>query len=242
MTELTEQETRIHEAAIAFARANKKRIAKEATDKAIYKPEADPVSVFMAGSPGAGKTETAKALLLQQAEKNGEKILRIDADELRHYFADYNGKNSVLFQAGASILLDKVHDLALANRQSFILDGTLSNYDRAEHNIRRSLGKGRAVTILYVYQDPQQAWTFVQARERIEGRRILPESFVEQYFAARDVVNKLKFTFDRDVRIELLVKNHDGTSRFYKANIDRIDNHLPEKYDRAAILRITETH
>ena len=40
-----------------FARENKKRIAKALTDKSIFPRESDPVSVFMAGAPGAGKTE-----------------------------------------------------------------------------------------------------------------------------------------------------------------------------------------
>ncbi|MGU9958140.1 MAG: zeta toxin family protein [Arenicellales bacterium WSBS_2016_MAG_OTU3] len=52
--------------------------------------------------------------------------------------------------------------------------------------------KGRTVQILYVYQEPILAWNFVQSREAVEGRRILPEHFIKQYFAARDVVNKLK--------------------------------------------------
>lgn len=47
----------IAEAALVFAQANKKPIAKRLTDPRVYLPEESPVSVFMAGSPGAGKTE-----------------------------------------------------------------------------------------------------------------------------------------------------------------------------------------
>ena len=60
---LTEQEIRIEQEALAFAKAHKKAIAKRITDKTIYLPEAEPVSVFMAGSPGAGKTEASIELL-----------------------------------------------------------------------------------------------------------------------------------------------------------------------------------
>lgn len=125
-------------------------------------PDQEPVSVFMAGSPGAGKTEASKSLLskLENVEK-GRKILRIDPDELRMEFEDYSGNNSWVFQPAVSILVDKIHDFALEQRQSFILDGTLSSYGKAEENIDRSLRRNRRVQILYVYLTPEQAWEFV---------------------------------------------------------------------------------
>ena len=76
-----------------------------------------------------------------------------------------------------------MHDLAIQNSQSFIFDGTLSNFDRSKENIERSLQRKykRDVYILYVYQDPIQAWKFVQERERKDGRSVPNDSFVEQY-------------------------------------------------------------
>ena len=157
--------------AIRFARKNKKEIAKRLTNPQVFFPDQEPVSVFMAGSPGAGKTEASKALLdeLENVEK-GRKVLRIDPDELRSEFEHYSGDNAWLFQPAVSILVDKIHDLALKQRQSFILDGTLSNHDKALDNITRSIKKKRQVQILYVYQTPEQAWGFVKAREKAEGR------------------------------------------------------------------------
>ena len=80
-----------------------------------------------------------------------------------------------------------------------------------------------------------QAWEFVQAREALEGRRINPQDFIYQYFAARDVVNRLKAEFGKGVHVDLLLKNNDNSHRLYKAGIDRIDSHVPEKYTRANI-------
>ena len=97
---MTSAEKKIHDAAITFAKQNKKRIAESLTDKKVFPPDAEPVSIFMAGSPGAGKTEASKALI---EEIGGEPIIRIDPDELREYFPGYTGQNSSLFQAGASI-------------------------------------------------------------------------------------------------------------------------------------------
>jgi len=229
---MTPAEQRIHNEAIDFARANKKAIAKRLTEKAIHPPEDEPVSVFMAGSPGAGKTEASLELLNFFSDSPP---LRIDPDELRAEFPGYTGGNAWLFQAAVSILVEKIIDLAFDNRQSFLLDGTLANLDKARDNIRRSLKKGRYVQILYVYQDPLLAWQFVQAREEAEGRRILPEHFVDQYFAARDVVNALKLEFGKEVHVDLLLKHIDNSSRLYKAGVDKIDYHIPENYSRPAL-------
>lgn len=77
---MTDEE--ISKEALKFAKQNKKRIAKELTNPAVYLPDEMPISVFMAGSPGAGKTEYSK-LLIQTFEKDvSHPVARIDADEI----------------------------------------------------------------------------------------------------------------------------------------------------------------
>ena len=227
---MTPAEQRIWDEAIAFARSNKKAIGRRLTNKEQYPPEEEPVSVFMAGSPGAGKTEASIALVNLFADTA---ILRIDPDELRNEFAAYTGGNSWLFQGGVSILVEKILDFAIEQKQSFLLDGTFSNLEVARRNVERSLKRGRFVQILYVYQNPVLAWGFVKAREEAEGRRIRPEHFVDQYFAARDVVNALKLEYGGDVHVDLLLKHIDNSGRLYKAGVDKIDYHIPEQYTRA---------
>lgn len=224
---MTPEEAEIRDAAIAFAKKNKQAIAVELTDKEIFPADQNPVSVFMAGSPGAGKTEASKALI---REVGGTPTIRIDPDELRERFEAYDGRNSWLFHPAASILVERILDLVLKNGQNFILDGTLSVLDKARSNIERSLKRDRFVQILYVYQEPALAWEFVCAREAKEGRRIAPETFVEQYFEARKVVNRLKEEFGRDVHVDLILKDRDNSNKVYKDNIDKIDHHVPEKY------------
>lgn len=228
---LTEEEARIEQEALDFARSKKKDIAKQLTDPAIYLPEENPVSVFMAGSPGAGKTEASVELI----KTIGTPVIRIDPDELRGECPGYTGENAWLFQKAVSVLVDRIHDTALEQNQSFLLDGTLSRYDVARKNIERSLKRKRAVQILYVYQEPRLAWEFVRARESAEGRRIRPETFIEQYFAAREVVNRLKKEFGKDITVDLLLKNNDNSQRMYRAGVDQIDNHIPEKYSRSDV-------
>ncbi len=232
---MTREEQAIWEDAIKFARSNKKAIGKRLTDQTKYPAEKEPVSVFMAGSPGAGKTEASLALLNLFSDTP---ILRIDPDELRNEFEAYQGGNAWLFQGAVSILVGKLIDLALDRKQSFLLDGTLSNIQIARKNVQRCLDKQRFVQILYVYQDPSLAWSFVQAREEAEGRRIRPEHFVDQYFAARDVVNTLKLEFGKVLHVDLLVKHIDNSGRLYKAGIDKIDYHIPEKHTRHDLMTL----
>ncbi len=81
----------------------------------------------------------------------------------------------------------------------------------------------------------EKAWEFVRARERKEGRKIPSAQFVEQYFRARKNVNKLKQKYGSSIKVDLLLKDIDGSNRLYKAGIDCIDHHKPERYTKDAI-------
>ena len=161
---LSEVERTTEQEAIEFARGHKKEIATRLTDTNKYLPESEPVSVFMAGSPGAGKTEASIELL---ARFPSQLIVRIDPDELRTEFPEYMGTNAWLFQKAVSILVDSIHDRVLTQEQSFILDGTLANYDLAKKNMERSLKRGRTVQLIST-----PSWlgvSFRRARQQKEG-------------------------------------------------------------------------
>lgn len=229
---LSDAEQKQVDHAMTYARANRKGIARLLTDSSTFPQEAQPVSVFMAGSPGAGKTEASIELINSYPEWP---IVRIDPDELRNEFPDYEGSNAWLFQSAVARIVDAVLDRVYAQDQSFVLDGTLSSYEVARKNVQRSMKHDRLVQILYVYQEPILAWGFVQAREATEGRRIQPEDFVRQYFAARQVVNRLKKEFGVLIRVDLLMKNSDNSHRFYRAGVDLIDSYIPECVDQEAL-------
>jgi pyruvate formate-lyase activating enzyme-like uncharacterized protein len=55
-------------------------------------------------------------------------------------------------------------------------------------------------------------------------------------FAARDVVNTLKLEFGKDLHVDLLVKHIDNSGRLYKAGVDKIDYHIPEKHTRHELM------
>ncbi|MEZ8724657.1 MULTISPECIES: zeta toxin family protein [Vibrio] len=237
--ELNEQEKEIIDRAIEFAKRNRTAICRRITDKNIYSPEEDPVSVFMSGSPGAGKTESSKELVAS-ISGNNDSVLRLDPDELRAEFADYDGSNSYLFQRAVVILVERALDYIFKDDQSFILDGTLASYTVAERNIQRSLDKGRAVLIIFVYQRPDLAWEFVTAREKVEGRKILPEHFVAQYFGSQQVIEDLKAKFGKQIKVDLLIKDNDGSTRVYHSNVNSLKSYLKPDYTLEQVKEIVD--
>ncbi|WP_278403875.1 zeta toxin family protein [Pseudoalteromonas ruthenica] len=219
--------------AIAQAKAMKKSIAKIMID---HLPEEESaVSVFMAGSPGAGKTETAKSIISQFKKEHGVEVVHIENDELRKEFEDYKGLNSPLFQDAATRLVEAIHDRALKKKVSFLLDSTLSSFEKAKSNIERSLKRDRYVLIIFVYQDPEQAWCLVKARETVEGRRVPPEVFVDQFLKSQAVVSELKKIFKDQIDIIFMEKNLDGTREKPYFNVSDIDSLLGKKYNRASL-------
>lgn len=224
---LTPEDQAVETAALKYVRENRRELARRLTNPAIYPAEKSPVAVFMAGSPGAGKTEASQALI---AELGGP-VLRIDPDDYRNQIPGYNGRNSNLFQRAVGNIVEKVLDDAFKKGQSFILDGTLSNYDVAFRNINRALNKNRLVQILYVFQEPCQAWRFVKDREALDGRSVPITVFIDQYFSARDVVNRLKRELGSKIKVDLIIKNLDGGNRVYEGNIQTIDGYVREIYN-----------
>jgi UDP-N-acetylglucosamine kinase len=241
---MTPIEIAIEEAAFEFARVNRAALARDIADTSIFTPEDYPVTVFMAGSPGAGKTEISKALV-EIIEGGGDglkaqRVLRIDPDEFRSLIPGYTGSNSFLFQRAVTKILEKVLDRAFEKRISFILDGTMANINVARRNIDRVLGNRRAAQIMYVYQRPELAWQFVRAREITEGRNIPTDEFVRQYLAARRNIIEIRRSYSENLIVNLLVKNTDGTDGEYEGDVtvDQIDDLLPETYDHAGLIEL----
>ncbi|MCK6187428.1 zeta toxin family protein [Pseudomonas sp. EYE_354] len=228
----TPLERSISERAVLFAKANRTRIARELACLERYPGEEYPVSVFMAGSPGAGKTEVSKSFI-QLMEIHGAKALRIDPDDFRAYFPEYTGANSSLFQRGVTVMVERAIDLVYQQQQSFILDGTLANLDVARKNVQRALDKAnRSVQVIYVYQKPQLAWEFVLAREAIEGRNIPCMEFVRQFYASKVTVCQLKREFLGDLQVDVILKDTDGSDAEIGIDLstDEIDELVRQPY------------
>ena len=130
--------------AFDFVKKNAKQIISKFADLNEHSPSPKPFTIFMAGSPGAGKTEFSKSFnpdLFKYSADQKTKIVRIDADEIRNLIPQFNGHNSSVVQRaaskGVSILFDHTHHY----NQNVILDGTFANYNISSENIKVAIKK-----------------------------------------------------------------------------------------------------
>lgn len=189
-----------------------------------------PLALFFAGSPAAGKTEVARALINEMARHSDHSVIHLDPDYFRQLIPSYSGERSELFQGASSRILSRCFDVVVHAKRSFIFDSTLANFKRAQDNITRCLHKGYTIRIIYVYQDALAAWKTAKARERGNGRCIPLDAFIERYFSAKQTVNELKDYFQKHIQVDLMVKDVMTNERSFKFDIAKIDNHVDEKY------------
>lgn len=196
-----------------------------------FPPVNNPQSFFMAGSPGAGKTEYSKAFINKLCSDNSDlRIVRIDADEIRDFIPYFNGANSELIQSAAALGVEKLFDYCQKHNQNLLLDGTFAKGDKSINNIKRAIARGRKVGIIYIYQDPLIAWDFTQKREKVEGRVVPKEAFVKAFFKAKKNVQIAKELFGSKVNLDLVINNADNDIEKYYINIDNIDRYIKVTY------------
>jgi UDP-N-acetylglucosamine kinase len=196
-----------------------------------FPPVSNPSAYFLAGSPGAGKTEYSKSFIKGLEETNPKrKIVRIDPDEIREFIPQYNHRNTCEIHSAAYRGVDILLNHVFKYNQEFLLDGTFAHYQPSRRNVERAIRDQRNVGILYIYQNPLVAWDFTKKREAFEGRNIPKDVFINDFFAAKENVNKIKEDFKDKVEIWLIVKNNlQGVERT-EFNIKNIDYYIPTQF------------
>lgn len=227
------EKNKIAEDAKAFIKKEKHALINKFANLEKFPPSEKPFSFFMAGSPGAGKTEFSKRLIEIMAPTN---IVRIDADEIKEFIPQYTGKNSDIVQGAASIAVDKLNYYTLKHKQNSIMDGTFANYPVARRNIINCLNKNRSISVFYLYQDPLIAWDFTKKREKLEGRYMPKEAFVDAFFKAKENVKLIKEEFDEKVELNLVIKNNKNKDEEIKSNISsNIDDFVIVAYNKKSL-------
>lgn len=216
--------------ALQWVKDNKTQLFNEVIFEGNFQPEMDeypPAASFMAGTPGAGKTEVSKRFL----EKFTAAPIRIDADDFRQKIPGYTGDNSHIVQPAAALAVDKVLEKIFEKKYSFLLDGTFA-IGKAVENLKRADRRNYTLQIFFVYQDPLQAWEFTKIRQKKEGRYVPKEAFIRSYFAARENVLKAKEFFGDKVTLFVIVKDYvNGTEAIYD-DVSEIDQYLPQVYNK----------
>lgn len=230
--------TKIGDDALAYIKIHRRKLIEKFANLASYPTIDNPEAFFMAGSPGAGKTEYSKSFIKELQEKDPRrKIVRIDADEIRDFLPPelYNHTNSDEVQRaavkGVEILLDEV----LHKNQEFLLDATFAMYDKSYSNITRCLKYSRKIFIYYIYQDPLIAWRFTKEREVMEGRKVPRDMFVNAFFNAKNNVNRIKKDLGKNIELTLITKNYKQEVEKIYLNIDNIDNYLKIEYNQTSL-------
>ena len=132
-----------------YIKANKLKLCQKFASLEDYPPVENPSAYFMAGSPGAGKTEFSKSFIKELVEKEpARRIVRIDADEIRDFIPLYDKTNAYKVQGAASLGVEKLLDFVLEKKQDFVLDATFADYEKARTNILRCVNKKRKVGII----------------------------------------------------------------------------------------------
>jgi len=224
--------------ALIFVKKNHRALVNDIiADKC--KPVAKPASFFMAGSPGAGKTELSIRFIeaLKKAGLKGD-IVRIDVDEIREKIPGYTGDNSDLFQGAASIVAEKVHDHVLHNNMNFMFDGTFANYEKQKSNLERSLKKQRPVGILYKYLKPEVAWGLTQKREKLDGRYIPKNAFIDLLFNSYNTVARINEEYNEQVSIWLFKGESVGEYMGWELKGKSIGKHLTMPYSKDELTKI----
>ena len=131
------------------------------------------MAVFMAGIPGAGKTELVRRLTPDPF--GGFTI--IEHDELVKLLPNYKPELAYNYRPAGSALISAILKRVWSQGQSFIIDTTLSS-STGKNNIKKTLARGYNVTVIHVHQSPDQAWHLTQKREIVTKRGISRDGFV----------------------------------------------------------------
>lgn len=206
-------------------------------------PRSDKLAYFMAGIPGAGKTELAKGL---QGSPLGDFTV-IEHDRLVEHIDGYKPENYYDFRTAGSTLVTKLFEHCLKNGYSFIFDGTLS-HDNGRRNIKKALDHGFSVIVLYVHQDIKSAWKLTQDRELVKKRSIERSGFIK---TCQSITQSLKNIFslfrDNPAFAFWVVKKNgapgmENSQMFFHDNIDpaggssaAIEQILDEEYNTGKI-------
>lgn len=224
---MNDEEKKIEDEAFAWIKKHKKDLFSKFADLSVYHTDNVSTTVFMAGCPGAGKTEISRRLV----EVFKQKPVIIDADEIRKVIPGYIGKNAYLFQKAANKGVNFLYDYVLGKNLNVVMDGTFA-YGDVRTNIERSLKHNRNVEIYFIYQDPLISWKFTKERELKEKRNVPKSVFINAYCKSIENVHMAKEFFGAKIILNIVIKDFTRGLQSLELNIASLESFLPKVYTK----------
>lgn len=192
-----------------------------------YHSSDNPTAIFMAGLPGAGKTE-----FLNNLSVYGDEFITIDLDFLVSQIYGYSPENYYNYRKAGNILVSALFDKVLKQHISFALDGTFA-HPQALKNIERTLKHNFLVNLFLVAQKPDISWRNTQARQLITKRPINRDGFVN---TCHNIIPNLQTAFhtfrnNPNFSMKLIKKNPQDHSYKYTYDAKKIDEELTTLYN-----------
>jgi len=126
-----------------------------------------------------------------------------------------------------------------ATNPDIIVDGTLSNVDRAHREIQASLASDRDVRILYVYRSPEKSVEGAINRAIFKGRPVPVDALAEAHANAAKTVKALAQTYNGNARVGIAAIWNDGEIKENRPlpveEIPNVDQQQAEHTFRTAI-------
>lgn len=193
--------------------------------------------IFMAGLPGAGKTEFTKSWIANSKLK----VVRLDMDEIASQIETYSPRKADKFRKAASALLSRTYDSVVKDGYDFIMDGTFGGQS-AIQNIERAVKHGYKIKVIYIYQAPQIAWQYTIAREKVEYRAISLDGFLKSYYKTLRNLGRLEDFSSEQVSIDLVEKDELNkiAKVYYIIPIKDIDNYVNIEYNEESLRKKIE--
>ena len=157
-----------------WVKENKQELVDRFFAAQTIKQAGDKRTIFMAGIPGAGKTEFVRRM----AKQPGFDYIVIEHDKLVELIDGYKAEHYYAYRQAGNTLVTEILKRCLRQCLSFIFDTTLAK-GRSTSNVKQAIARGYKVEVIYVVQEPGLAWQFTQDRERDQKRNISPKGFAE---------------------------------------------------------------
>jgi len=220
---------------VKWSKENRKKLCRDFLSKKEVK-KWQKIALFMAGSPGAGKTEFIRRLLSDD-QKVWYYIL--DLDEIRSWMPWYKWKYAEKYTQWAIKILEMLIDDCIHNEYPFVLDGTFTSTKAMERNIERLINKSYKIGVFYIHTVPELAWLYTLYRWKDEWRLIPVSRFIRDYYLAPE--NICLFWEKYHEAIDIYIVNKKYEDGIIKYDLFPADNSMSihDFFDKYAILDYT---